>query len=87
MSLNSNHKGFKWLTPLNSTNRCWATHANTRSLGNAEVGTSQNDNPTLIYKRWKNEFSYTNNVEYEFSFCNDDIKQCVSGNKKNYVVD
>ena len=28
-----------------------------------------------------------NNVEYEFWFCPDDIKHCVSGRKKKYVLD
>jgi hypothetical protein len=29
----------------------------------------------------------TNNVEYEFWTCHDDIKGCVKGNKKKYMVD
>ena len=39
------------------------------------------------YKGLKKEFCSTNNVEYEFWFCLDDIKRCVSDTKKTYVLD
>ena len=43
--------------------------------------------PTPTYKGLKKEFHSTNNVEYEFRFCPNNIKCCVSGNKKKYVLD
>ena len=57
------------------------------SLSSAKVGTCEHGTPTPTYKGFKREFTPTNNVEYEFWFCPYDIKHCVSGNKKKYVVD
>jgi hypothetical protein len=54
---------------------------------NAKVGSSKHDTTTPTYKGLKKEFHSTNNVEYEFWFCPDDIKRCVSGTKKKYVLD
>ena len=73
--------------PSNSAKRCWAMQANTGSLCNAKVGTSKHGTLAPTYKGLKKEYHSTNNVEYEFWFCHDDIKRCVSGNKKMYVLD
>jgi hypothetical protein len=54
---------------------------------NAKVGCSKYDTPARTYKGLKKEFCSTNNVEYEFWFCPDNIKHCVSGTKKKYVLD
>lgn len=40
-----------------------------------------------MYKGMKKEFRFTNNVEYEYWFCRDDIKCCVNGSKKKYVME
>jgi hypothetical protein len=53
----------------------------------AKVGSRKYDTPAPTYKGLKKQFRSTNNVEYEFWFCLDDIKRCVSGTKKNYVLD
>ena len=42
--------------------------------------------PAFTYKGLKIEYCSTNNVEYKFQFCHDDIKCCVSGNNK-YILD
>jgi hypothetical protein len=51
-------------------------------LGDASHGT-----PAPTYKGLKKEYRSTNIMEYEFWFCHDDIKRCVSGSKKKYVLD
>jgi len=73
--------------PSNSAKRFWAMQANTRSLCNAKVGTYKHGTPAPTYKGLKKEYRSTNNVEYEFWFCPDDIKRCISGSKKKYVLD
>ena len=54
---------------------------------NAKVGSSKHGTSAPTYKGLKKEFRSTNNVEYEFWFCPDDIKRCVNGTKKKYVLD
>ena len=54
---------------------------------NAKVGIGKHGTPAPTYKGLKKEFRSSNNVEYGFWFCPDDIKQCVSGSKKKYVSD
>jgi hypothetical protein len=54
---------------------------------NAKVGTRKHDTSAPTYKGFKKKFRSPNNVEYEFWFCPDDIKCCVSGSKKKYVLD
>ena len=39
------------------------------------------------YKGLMKEFRSPNNVECEFWFCPDDVKRCVSGSLKKYVLD
>jgi hypothetical protein len=73
--------------PTNFAKRCWAMQANTGTLYNAKIGTGKHGTPTLMYKGLKKKYRSTNNVEYKFWFCLDDIKRCVSGNKKKYVLD
>ena len=54
---------------------------------NVKVGTSKHGTPIPMYKRLRKEFLSPNNVEYESWFFPDDIKHCVNGNKKKYVLD
>jgi hypothetical protein len=54
---------------------------------NAKIGTGKHDTPAPIYKGLRKEFRSPNNMEYEFWFYPDDIKGCVSGSKKKYVLD
>ena len=72
--------------PPNSVKQCWAFQAITGTMCNAKVGSSKHDTPAPTYKRLKKEFRSTNNVEYEFLFCPDDIKRCVIDTKKKYVL-
>lgn len=58
---------------------CWEMHVIIR--------TGKHVTPTPIYKRLKKEFRFTNNMEYEFQFCHDDIKRGVSASMKKYVLD
>ena len=71
----------------NSAKKCWAMQTNTRTLCNAKIGAGKYGTPTPTYKTLKKEYRSTNNVEYEFWFCHDDIKRCVSENKNKYVLD
>lgn len=66
---------------------CWALRVNIEILYNAKVGTGSHGTHAPMYKGMKKEFHFTNNVEYEYWFCCDDIKCCVSGSKKKYVID
>ena len=54
---------------------------------NAKVGTGKHGTPGPIYKGLRKEFRFSNNVEYEFWFCLEDIKRCVSGSKKKHMLD
>jgi hypothetical protein len=60
--------------------------ANTMTLCSAKVKIGKHDIPTLTHKMIKNKFRSINNVEYEFWFCRDDIKRCISATKKKYVL-
>ena len=60
--------------------------ANTWTLRNAKIKPGKHGTLAPMYKGLK-KYRSTNNVEYEFWFCHDDIKRCVSGNKKKYVLD
>ena len=73
--------------PSNSAKRCWALQAITSTMCNAKVGSNKHDTPAPTYKGFKKEFCSTINVEYEFWFCHDDTKRCISGTKKKYVLD
>jgi hypothetical protein len=73
--------------PPNSTKRCWALQAITRTMCNAKVGIGKHDTPAPTYKGLRKEFRSPNNIEYEFWFCPDDIKRCMNGSKKKYVLD
>ena len=63
--------------PPNSAKRCWTMQANIGTLCNAKVGTDKHGTHALMYKGLKKK--------YEFLFCLDNIKHCVSGNKKKSV--
>ena len=54
---------------------------------NAKVGIGKHDTLAPTYKGLTKEFRSPNNVEYEFWFCHDDFKHCVSGSKNEYVLD
>ena len=54
---------------------------------NINVGTRNHGTPAPTYKGLMKEFFSITNVEYAFWFCPDDIKRCVSGNMKKYVLD
>ena len=73
--------------PTNFAKKCWAMQANTNILCNVKVGTDKHSTPAPTYKGLKKEYCSTNNVEYKFWFCPDDIKRYVSGNKKKYALD
>ena len=73
--------------PANSAKRCWALQANIWTLCNAKVGTGKHGTPASTFKGLKKEYRSTNNMEYKFWFCPDDIKCCVSENNKKYVLD
>jgi hypothetical protein len=62
-----------------------ASHIGILCLAKVEAG--KHGTPTPTYKGLKKEYCSTNNVEYAFWFCPDDIKRCVNGNKKKYVLD
>jgi hypothetical protein len=88
--LETNCLASKWhiaRLPPNSVKQCWALHAITWTMYNAKVRTRKHDTLSPTYKGLRNEFRFPNNVEYEFWFCPDDIKRCVSGSKKKYVLD
>ena len=73
--------------PPNSTKRSWALQAITGTMCNAKVETGKHGTPAPTYKGLRKEFRSPNNVEYEFWFCHNDIKRCVSGSNKKYVLD
>ena len=70
-----------------STERCWAMQTNTWTLCNAKVKTGKHGTLAPTYKGLQKEYRSTNNVEYEFWCCLDDIKRCISGSKKKCVLD
>ena len=39
-----------------------------------------------MYKGLEKEFRFTNNAEYELWFCPNNIKHCMSGNEKKYML-
>ena len=61
--------------------------ANTVILCNAKVRISKYNTPAPTYNKLKNDYCSTNNVEYKFWFCLDDVKHCVNGSKKKYALD
>jgi len=71
--------------PPNSAKRCWVLRAITGTMCNAKVGTGKHGTPAPTYKGLNKEFGSRNNMEYEFWFCLDDIKRCVSDGKKNVL--
>ena len=73
--------------PPYSAKQCWTLQAITGTMCNAKVGSNKHDTPAPRYKGLKKEICSTNNVEYEFWFYPDDIKHCISGTKKIYVLD
>ena len=59
--------------------------ANTSTFCNAKVSTCKHGTSASTYKELK-EFRSTNNVEHQFWLCPENIKQCMSDNKKIYVL-
>lgn len=72
--------------PTNSAKGCWAMQANTWTLCNARVRTGKHGTPAPTYKGLKKENYSTNNMKYNW-FCSNEIKCCVYGNKKGYILD
>jgi hypothetical protein len=70
-----------------SAKRCWAIHTILETMYDAKVETGKHDTPTPTYKGLMKEFRSPNNVEYEFWYCLDDFKHCVSGSWTKYVLD
>ena len=71
--------------PSNSTNdvgKCKPTW--TLWVYKVRIGKHGKHAPT--YKGLEMETRSTNNVEYDFYFCHVDIKSCVSGSEKKYVL-
>ena len=60
-------------------------HVNIGNLCNAKDG--KHGTPAPTYQGLKKKSRSTNNVEYKFCFCPNDIKHCVNDNKKKYVLD
>ena len=73
--------------PPKLAKQCWTLQAITWTMCNAKVGTGKYDIPAPTYKGLKKNFRSPNNVEYKFWFFHNDIKRCVSGSKKKYVLD
>ena len=71
--------------PPNYAKKCWAMQANTWTLCNAKVRTNKHGIPTSTYKGTKKYNCSTNNVEYQFGLCLDNIKCCVNG-KEYYLL-
>lgn len=55
-------------------------------MANVKIGLGKHGTHAPMYKGVKKEPHSTNNVECEFRFFPNDIKPCVSGNKKTYVL-
>ena len=72
--------------PPSLAKRCWAMQANICSLCNAKINIGKHGTLAPTYKGLEKEFRSTNNVEHEFWFYPDDIKRCVSGNKKKITL-
>ena len=66
--------------------QCWAMQAIIGTMCNAKVGIGKHDTHASTYKGFMIEFCSPNNGEYEFWFCPDDIKRCLSGSIKKYVL-
>ena len=58
----------------------------TWTLCNDKVGIGKYGTLAPIHKRFEKGLCFANNVEYELRFCPNDIKCCVSGKKKKYVL-
>ena len=61
--------------------------ANIGTLYNAKVKIAKHGTLAPTYNGLNKEYCSTNNVEYDFWFGLDDIKHCVNGSKKKYVLD
>lgn len=73
--------------PPNSAKWYWAMQTNTWTLCNSKVGIGKHGTSAPMYKETKKKFLSTNNVQQVFWFFLDNIKCCVNGNKKKYVMD
>ena len=88
--LETNCLASKWhiaRLPPNLAKRCWTLQSIKGTMYNAKIRIAKHDIPTPTYKEFRKEFRFSNNVEYDFWFCPNDIKCCVSDNKKKYVLD
>ena len=69
--------------PARSGRRCQALQANTNAKCDTRVARGSHGTPTPTYFGKKRNYHTKKSVEVDFWFCADDIKRCVSGNKKS----
>ena len=67
--------------PTRSGRWCQALQANTNAKCDTKVAKGSHDTPAPIYLG-KKDYHTKKSIEVDFWFCIDDIKRCVSGNKK-----
>ena len=73
--------------PARSGRRCQALQANTNAKCDTRVARGSHGTPAPTYFGKKRDYHTKKSVEVDFWFCVDDIKRCVSGNKKPWVLD
>ena len=61
--------------------------AHTNAKCDTRVAKGSHGTPTATYFGKKKDYHTKKSVEVDFWFCTDDIKHCVSGNKKAWVLD
>ena len=70
-----------------SGRRCQALQANTNAKCDTRVARGSHGTPAPTYFGKKRDYHTKKSIEVGFWFCADDIKRCVSGNKKSWVLD
>ena len=73
--------------PARSRRRCQALQANTNAKCDTRVARGLHGTPAPTYFGKKRDYHTKKSVEVDFWFCTDDIKRCVSGNKKAWILD
>ena len=88
--LETNYDISKWhiaRLPARSRRRCQVLQANTNAKCDTRVARRSHGIPAPTYFSKKRDYHTKKSVEVDFWFCDDDIKRCVSGNKKAWVLD